>query len=176
MMRWDNGPIPAGQTRSHLVGLNDLFATLCQLAGVDVPDDNSAIDSVSFADYIADEDNTDNLREFLGTWAIKDGIIRQESMRKNNLKLVRERETGELFLYDLDADLSEKRNLVGRNVYKDDVTEMMAKIKEIGPCYDNENTFYIVDTGGAKKEKTCSWFRTKPQRCFNYSEGPIQCR
>jgi len=177
MIRWDNGPIPKGETRSHLVGLNDLFATLCELAGIDVPEEgHSAIDSVSFADYIANEDSTDDLREFLGVWAVKDGIIRQESIRKNNLKLVRDRESGDLFLYDLDTDLSETTNLVHRNSYRVTVSEMMNRLKEIGPCYDSENTFHVVGNGGVKQQRTCAWFREQPNRCNMHSEGAIECR
>ena len=45
-MRWDKGNIPRGEKRLHLVGLNDVFATLCDLAGVDIPA-GQAVDSVS---------------------------------------------------------------------------------------------------------------------------------
>ena len=45
-MRWDKGNIPRGEKHSHLVGLNDVFATLCDLAGVDIPA-GQAVDSVS---------------------------------------------------------------------------------------------------------------------------------
>eukprot|EP00551_Chaetoceros_affinis_P002085 CAMPEP_0203633594 /NCGR_PEP_ID=MMETSP0088-20131115/694_1 /ASSEMBLY_ACC=CAM_ASM_001087 /TAXON_ID=426623 /ORGANISM="Chaetoceros affinis, Strain CCMP159" /LENGTH=398 /DNA_ID=CAMNT_0050486961 /DNA_START=111 /DNA_END=1303 /DNA_ORIENTATION=+ len=175
IIRWSNGVVPKGETRSHLVGLNDLFATLCQLAGVDVPE-GQAIDSVSFADYIVDENNTKNLRDFLGVWNVKENILREESIRKNNLKLIRERETGNLFLYDLDADLSETRNLINWNKYRDTVSEMLDKLKEISPCYDNENTFEVLGSGGSKEETTCGWFRQKPLRCDTHPEGKIQCR
>jgi len=175
IIRWSNGVVPKGETRSHLVGLNDVFATLCQLAGVDVPE-GQAIDSVSFADYIVDENNTKNLRDFLGVWNVKENILREESIRKNNLKLIRERETGNLFLYDLDADLSETRNLINWNKYRDTVSEMLDKLKEISPCYDNENTFEVLGSGGSKEETTCGWFRQKPLRCDTHPEGKIQCR
>jgi len=172
IMRWNNGAVPKGETR---FGLNDLFATLCKLAGVDVPEDQ-AIDSVSFADYIADENKTDNLREFLGVWATKGGVIRDESIRKHNLKLIRQRETGNLFLYDLGTDLSETQNLINQSKHRDTVYEMMDKLKEISPCYDNKNTFQIVGSSGGEEEVTCDWFRQKPWRCDAYPKGKIECR
>ena len=174
MMRWDNGPIPAGATRSRLLGLNDLFATLCQLVGVEVPK-GQAIDSVSFADYIENEENTQNLRETLGVWAMKMGLLREESLRKNNLKLIRQRHSGQMFLYDLDKDISETKNLINEDIYKDTVSEMMAELKDIGPCYDNQGTFSIVN-GGSTQQTTCAWFGQDPSRCRAHYGGQIECR
>jgi arylsulfatase A len=47
-IRWDNGMIPKGEKRPHMVGLNDLFATLTDFANITVPY-GQASDSVSFA-------------------------------------------------------------------------------------------------------------------------------
>ena len=63
-----DGFIPQNEERSHLVGLNDLYATICDLVGVDVPS-FSAQDSISFAGYLASGDRTDGLREELATFA-----------------------------------------------------------------------------------------------------------
>ena len=50
--RWDN-MIPKGEKRSsHFVGLNDIYATLCDLAGIEKLNEFQAVDSISFADYI----------------------------------------------------------------------------------------------------------------------------
>ena len=47
------------------VGLNDMFATLAEIAEAPVPE-QSAQDSVSFAKYVESEENTGGLREYLG--------------------------------------------------------------------------------------------------------------
>jgi arylsulfatase A-like enzyme len=65
-----DGFVPQNEERSHLVGLNDLYATICDLVGVDVPS-FSAQDSISFADYLASGDPMDALREELATFAFK---------------------------------------------------------------------------------------------------------
>mmetsp|Transcript_85 Transcript_85/g.114 ORF Transcript_85/g.114 Transcript_85/m.114 type:complete len:245 (-) Transcript_85:603-1337(-) len=65
MIRWDNGPVPRNETRSKLVGLNDLFATLCDLADVEVPE-GQGIDSISFKDYLVNE-HAKSKRKWLGT-------------------------------------------------------------------------------------------------------------
>merc|ERR1719223_1321272 len=88
IMRWDNH-FPKDGMRSHVIGLNDLFATLCKLAGVTVPS-GQAMDSVSFADYIYKEGDTENLREFLGVWRYHyNGKLSHESIRMGKYKLVR---------------------------------------------------------------------------------------
>ena len=71
-----------------MVGLNDLYATLCDIAGITVPV-GQAQDSVSFADYIFDRNNTDGLREYLGTWrfSMTNGLLSQ-ALRKNEMKLI----------------------------------------------------------------------------------------
>ncbi len=88
IIRWDK-KIPEGETRSHVVGLNDLHATLCDLAGVDIPS-NSAIDSVSFADYAINQTMTKGLREHLGTWWYGSGLFQAQAIRKGELKLIHE--------------------------------------------------------------------------------------
>ena len=55
IIRFDAG-FPAGVERSHMVSLTDLFATICDLANV--PLEDQAVDSVSFADYIKTNDTT----------------------------------------------------------------------------------------------------------------------
>ncbi len=56
--RWDN-VIPKGETRSsHFVGLNDIYTTLCDLVGIKKKNRYQAVDSISFADYIFNNDKT----------------------------------------------------------------------------------------------------------------------
>ena len=46
-----NGQFPVKETRNRIVGLNDIYSTLCTLAGVPVPE-KSAQDSVSFLNIL----------------------------------------------------------------------------------------------------------------------------
>ena len=56
--RWDK-MIPKGETRSsHFVGLNDIYATLCDLVGIRKPNRFQAVDSISFANYMLNNNNT----------------------------------------------------------------------------------------------------------------------
>ncbi len=175
MMRWDNGPIPKGETRSHLVGLNDIYATLCQLTGVDVPE-NQGIDSVGFADYIQNVQATQNLRKNLGVWRFKDGSLLAESIRKDNLKLIKNYDGGQMNLYDLDTDIGETTDLIDDSSYAQDVNEMLVALEKISPCYDNRESFNVTDGNGILQEKTCEWFRDAKWRCNDYDEGHIECR
>jgi arylsulfatase A-like enzyme len=61
------GQFPAGEERNHPVGLNDIYATICDLVGIDIPH-LSAQDSISFANYTYSENITDGLRQELATW------------------------------------------------------------------------------------------------------------
>ncbi len=178
MMRWDNGPIPKGETRSHLIGLNDLFATLCNLAGVDVPE-GQATDSLSFADFIQNPNKTDNLRKHMGVWTYRAGVLQEESIvRKDKLKLIRRVEDGQMQLFDVENDISESKNLIDDDSYKEDVNEMLITMKKIGPCYDTEDNFIVLEKNGTSRETNCEWFREKISRvrCNNYHEAQIQCR
>ena len=60
IIKW-KGHIDKGQSRSHMVGLNDLYATLCDLVGIEVPVGQAQDSVTSFADYIYDGNNTDGL-------------------------------------------------------------------------------------------------------------------
>ena len=61
---------PGGQERNHLVGINDIYATICDLIGIEVPS-FSAQDSISFTDYTFYEKNTDGLRQEFAHWNYK---------------------------------------------------------------------------------------------------------
>ena len=132
-IRWDNGGIPKGENRSsHFVGLNDIYATLCDFADVDIPFEEKvqAIDSISFAKYALNKNKTDGLRTDLWTRDYKGNI---ESIREGNMKLIHHIQSGTLELYDLSRDLSESTNIISY-AHKKVVRQMYIKLKEIGPC------------------------------------------
>mmetsp|Transcript_23261 Transcript_23261/g.28576 ORF Transcript_23261/g.28576 Transcript_23261/m.28576 type:complete len:555 (+) Transcript_23261:54-1718(+) len=132
MIQWENH-IPKGETRSQLVGLNDLYATLCDIAGINVPS-GQAEDSVSFADHLFDQSNTDGLREYLGTWQFKDALVSQ-AIRKNNMKLIHNYQNDTFELYDLEDDLLETNNIASDNPAL--VDEMFNQLQTISPCSED---------------------------------------
>lgn len=135
IMRWD-GVFPAGETRSHLIGLNDLFATLADLTDVEVPD--SVMDSTSFADYIGSNDES-GLREFLATWKISENDITAIAVRWNNFKYIQQAAPGSRTgvhesLFDLSDDISETNNLIQETQYEEMVSRMRAYLETLeGP-------------------------------------------
>ena len=173
-LRWDNGNIPRGQSRSHLVGLNDLFATLCDLAGVAIPT-GQAIDSVSFADYVFDESMTQGLRKYLGIWRIQWKKIIAQALRQNEMKLIHQYQNDSFELYNLTADISETNDVSADHPKL--VKEMFEQLKNIAPCYDKRGKFdvYIAWEQQTLK-KRCTWFRQNAKRCKRYKEGQNNCR
>ncbi len=172
-IRWDNGNIPKGQKRNHLIGLNDVYATICELIGVPVPP-NQAIDSISFASYVFNETSISNLRTYLGTWDFQKGKLAKSSIRRDNMKLVHHYETNQMDLYDLDKDIGETTNLLN-DESKEKVNERVAmdmfkQLKRFGPCYDNRSKFLVTLKNGKKLQRKCWWFRQKPNRCYKYLE------
>jgi hypothetical protein len=174
ILRWDNGNIPQNQTRNHLVGLNDLFATISELAGVDVPQ-QQAMDSVSFANYAKNADDLENLRQELGVWLFKDSTLAEESIRYGSFKLIRTRASGTLELYDLETDISETTNLINNEAYKSQVNDMLSLLGKITPCEDSIENF-DVRINGQKETTNCQWFANDKQRCKVYLEGQYECR
>ncbi|GFH49942.1 predicted protein [Chaetoceros tenuissimus] len=61
IMRYD-GVLGAGEKRTGLVGFNDIYATLADIVGFDIPD-GSAQDSISFADHALSEEERNLLIE-----------------------------------------------------------------------------------------------------------------
>jgi len=174
IIRYD-GVYPTNEKRSNLVGLNDIFSTICDIIGIDVPD-GSAQDSVSFAHYIRASNNTSGLRSTLSNWDYSKGTLQSEAVRFGHLKLIRHfgAGTGTDELYDLASDLSETKNLIDNVDYADIISEMASKAKEVGPCPDNVKGPIVFSTG---REVTCGYFRTNTiKRCARWRiEGELYC-
>ncbi len=74
------GPgIRSGVVDGRLVGLHDLFATLCELAGVTVPD-GQAMDSVSFKTALTEESSTPGRSALMGEVARVPMACQQEKV------------------------------------------------------------------------------------------------
>eukprot|EP00551_Chaetoceros_affinis_P017775 CAMPEP_0203718224 /NCGR_PEP_ID=MMETSP0092-20131115/2550_1 /ASSEMBLY_ACC=CAM_ASM_001090 /TAXON_ID=426623 /ORGANISM="Chaetoceros affinis, Strain CCMP159" /LENGTH=567 /DNA_ID=CAMNT_0050597297 /DNA_START=475 /DNA_END=2178 /DNA_ORIENTATION=+ len=176
-IKWDGGNVPRGEMRSHYVGLSDLYSTLCDLVGVEVPK-RQAVDSVSFAKYLMDESSNRRLRDSLGFWSFaKYGNsfrLGQESVRMGDWKLIHNYQNETFELYNLSNDISETTNLVS-DVDETLVENLYDEIKRIGPCHDSEEPFYVLRQ---KRKRTCEWFgqRNTWKRCDRFVEGWIHCR
>ena len=170
-IRWDKGQVPKGESRSKLVALNDLFSTVCNLADVEVPE-NQAIDSVNFKDYLYDE--TKDTRETYGVWKYDDSKLSYEVVRKNEMKLVHYLPNDSYELFNLTADVRELNDLSKGN--QKTVDQLMKSLQKFGPCHDTPAKFDVKMKTKVRR-KTCEYFRKKPKkRCRKYEEGEFHCR
>ena len=178
IFRYDRN-FPIKETRSHRVGLNDLYRTLCDLAGVKVPL-TSAQDSVSFDDYIFPKDNTKDLRKHLATWSYRGRDAEAESNRFGNMKFIRKfNEENTKELYDLENDLDEKKNLIQEKIFSELIIEMEKKLKGEGPCpEDHKGRFRLSNDKAKGKKDTCSFSKADKSRCKHghYLTGETKCR
>ena len=178
MMRWD-GVFPMGETRDRLIGLNDVYATLCDAAGINVPS-GQAMDSVSFYDYIFHgRDEANASRDSMGFWLRTKKNGREESFREGNMKLIRRNNPPYLELYDLEKDLFESNDLSSEEAYQSILQEMIKNLKAIGPCSnesDAPGTFYLKKKRKDKKiQVDCAWFSKKRNRCKKFRKGLRKC-
>ena len=178
--RYD-GHYPKGEIRtSHFVGLNDMFATLAEIAEAPVPE-RSAQDSVSFAKYIESEENTGGLREYLGVWSYgkieKKQQLKAESLRFKNLKLIQHYNPSRWTeLYDLDNDLGETTSLSNNEEYQTILRVMRDKLNRLGPCPRDDPEPFYLSSGFHKGRRTmCNWFENDTSRCSDHFEGEIHC-
>ena len=171
IIRYD-GVYPTNEKRSNLLGLNDIFSTICDIIGIDVPD-GSAQDSVSFAHHIRASNNTNGLRSTLSNWDYRKGSLQAEAVRFGHLKLIRHFAAGTRTheLYDLSSDLSENINLIDNVDYKDIIREMTFKAKEVGPCPNNVKGPIILSNG---REVTCGYFRKNTKKRKRVLKG-VSC-
>lgn len=170
IVRWE-GHIPAKETRSNIISITDIYATLCDIASVKKPL-RSAQDSISFANYLYAKNDTSGLRKWYGVWR-----GRHESIRRGNLKLIRHHDTSTgkkvVELYDLTRDISETNN-IRRNVDKDSFKKLKRKLRKIGPCprRDRKRKFKLSVT---RKRVNCNFFKDDPTQCNIHNEGEIFC-
>jgi hypothetical protein len=192
IMRWD-GMFPSGERRDYHLSMTDIFATLCEIAGINVPE-NQAVDSLSFANYIYDVEETSSLRSYLGTWRYTTGVLVQESIRKGRFKLIKHNWDSAIELFDLNEDLSEVIDLASDPIYGSLIDELLEELVAIGPGVNFEEgqwgigansswVFYLLpknpDEGKDKNrfKNSCNWFARKKteERCAKYEKGIRRC-
>ena len=174
IFRWD-GEFPAGEIRSKLVSITDIYETICELIGIESPS-RSAQDSISFADYIYSGNLTLGLRKWYGAWSYNKVRLTAESIRFKNLKAVRHRLGNgkvKVEVYDLEQDISESTNLK-RIIPKKDLRKVLNKMRILGPCptRDRKNSF-LLETTGIKVQ--CNFFGDNLTNCDVYDEGEVYC-
>jgi len=175
IIRYD-GHFPQDEQRWNLIGLQDLYATICELTGIAVPY-SSAQDSLSFAEYIKDG-NAKSPRQWQASWAYNKFGMTAQSIRKGMFKVVRHMWPEQrIEFFNLAKDISEKDNLVHRKYLKTQKRKMLKKLRKIGACPGRDRRMPFELEGGPNNGKsvTCNWFKEKSGRCKGIPEGEIYC-
>ncbi len=172
IIRYDN-KFPAGERRNRMVGLNDIYSTICELVGVNVPQ-GSAQDSVSFANYIMRAKNRTGLRKYLGSWQVSSDKDWQHAIRKDYLKLVHYPHNNTFMAYNLRNDLSETTNIIHKPWVAKRIQAMYQKLMDLGPCNENDSSDSFR-VSGLGEDHDCDWFRQDTNRCALHFEGELSC-
>ncbi|MFW5858185.1 MAG: sulfatase-like hydrolase/transferase [Planctomycetota bacterium] len=134
------GPgIPEGQRTDALCYLLDLFPTLCELAGVDVPD---TVEGRSLAPVLHDPSAT--VRDVLHFAYIRT----QRAVRNRRYKLIEYAVDGQRTsqLFDLQEDRLERNNLVASPAHQDILQDLRAELRrwetELGDTREMGQSFW----------------------------------
>lgn len=190
IVRYD-GAYPRNEARSHIVGINDIFSTICEVVGIDIPkDDNdiygssSAQDSISFANYLFSAENVEGLRVRQSTW-MKQMKRGSESIQDNEWKLVHSIKNNDnktfssrIELYNLKNDIGEKKDESGEEKHQPRIKDMMIELRAKGPCPRDHSSSFILGEGSNKGDMVdCSFFRKrKAKNCEKYpNDGEKYC-
>lgn len=119
------GPGIAKSSRNNqYVGIDDIFPTVLELAGVEKYQTIQQVDGKSVVPFLRDKGKTDNekilLWHYPNNWTninLK-GISWGSAIRKGNWKLLYFHKAGKLELYDLNADIGEQNDLSARQPAK----------------------------------------------------------
>lgn len=129
------GPgVPRGQRSEAQVYLFDIFPTLCELTGIDIP---AGIDGISLVPAMRETHR--EMRDFLYL-AYKDcqrGICNREFKL---IEYVVESKHAMTQLFDLRNDPKEMNNLAGNSAYADKVAELRRKLKETALAWDDPSS------------------------------------
>jgi len=135
IMRYD-GVFPADERRFKLIGINDIFATVCDLVGVKIPKGDTAVDSKSFLAYAMDGQKKKGLRNYLGVWNYNGDKPKHEAMITNKYKVVHllpnsTHPDGIVEYYDLKVDPGETTDLSKNRKHKKGIQRLMKKLDEL---------------------------------------------
>ncbi len=92
------------------------------------------------------------------------------------MKLIRNYQTDEKYLYNLTNDISESIDVSAGN--EDVINEMLALLKTVGPCHDKKGKFVVFVKQGKPIKRTCNWFAKKntANKCNRIPIAQIHCR
>ncbi len=155
IVRWP-GQIPAGRVNNAILASIDLMPTLAALTGFQIPSDR-IIDGVDQTQLMSGNSETgarDNYYYFSRNelHAVRKG---KWKLRLPDLKVhygyVKDKGSGKLELYDLEADLGERTNLA------DDKPEIVAELQKLAQAFVPPKTSLdnqAIDIRGPKKRRT----------------------
>ena len=138
-----------------------MFMTLCDLAKVQVDQQEQAVDSISFT-HVLVHGYKISPRHWLYTTmeAPNDSekLGNEHAIRKGTLKLISlQRSVNGLFhrqLYDLSTDLMESRNLISNQKYRKDIADMKKRLSEYaGPFTKPKAPFCNLEYCGSARMK-----------------------
>jgi len=111
---WWPGTVKPNTTSDHIGYFGDLMATACELAGTAVPQPKEGLDSISFVATLRGKPSQQKLHQYL-YWEFYERGSKQ-AVRFGKWKAIRKPMLfGPVELYDLTADLGEKKNLAQQN-------------------------------------------------------------
>ena len=130
------GPgIPQGQTREQYVYLLDIYPTLCDLCGVQIP---AGVEGISFAPMLNDPDYVTRPDIYYAFQArirgVADGRYKLIEYRTENLKLTE--------LFDLKADPWERCNLFDCEGYEGITAHLRARMQDYRREWDEEEHLF----------------------------------
>lgn len=119
ILSWPGGKVLSGETVDSLTGLQDIYATLAELTGSQMPL-NQAADSLSFSRQLTSAE-APHRRAMMFQAAEKHGYL---AFRLGDQKLMTDMATKPVGLYDLSSDLSEQNNLLEDPDFEDDLERL----------------------------------------------------
>ena len=131
IIRWP-ARFPGGNVVSENVNLCDLFATLCELAGIDTPD---GLDSRSLVPLL--EQRTVDWNDESVSQMGKDHVM----IKQGALKYQYYGPDVPEVLFDLDADPTESRNLAEEATYSTSVAHFRRRLAELGHGPDADPSY-----------------------------------
>ncbi|MBK1791617.1 sulfatase family protein [Persicirhabdus sediminis] len=119
VIKWTNGKVKANSTSDQLVGVHDLFATLADLTGAQVGEDQG-LDSMSFLPVLLN-DNSTTLREDM---LFQGAGPKERAIRVGEWKLCLDKESKPNQLFNLKQDPKEEDDLINNPEHEKRVQQM----------------------------------------------------
>jgi arylsulfatase A-like enzyme len=109
---WWPGTVKAGTTADHVAYFGDWFATVCELAGTEVPE---GLNSISFAPTLKGQADRQKTHDFL-FWEFHEKGYDQAALYQGRWKGIRKDSVNNpLALYDLENDIGEKTDVSSKH-------------------------------------------------------------